>query len=327
MRSIIGRFLLLRSVKVPLRAVIHGYFSIRSSWPIWFYVLNREPRRLFGGDLPKLNEVQERIVRDLRETGITVTHIDELFPERKLLPVLQQYTNALLSAAQVHTKKTYLRNLWDQDPIIDFGNPFVKLAIDGAVINVINSYMEMYSRLFAMSLNVTVPMENGAQAFGSQRWHRDPEDPRMCKLLIYLNDVDEESGPFVYIPRSKHGLMWGSLFPQYSPLGNYPGPGEVERAIPKEAVKVCVGPAGTTICCDTSGLHKGGYSASRERIMFTASYRSKASPWATSFGYADDYEDQGEEENLGSASRYALRSNSRHKVNEFLIGLFRKSCG
>jgi len=311
-RQSITKFLRLKSMRVLLGA-FRVYFGIRSCWPIWFYVLNREPRRLFRKDSPRLNEVQQRIVKGLLETGIAITDIDELFPGRTLLPALQQYTNALLPTAQVKTKKTFLRSLWGPVSTIDFANPFLKLALDSAVINIIGSYMQMYSRFFHMTLRVTTPMEEGDEAIHSQRWHRDPEDKRMCKLFIYLNDVDKESGPFMYIPGSRHDLMWGSLFPQRSTSGRYPRPGEVEHAIPKEAVKVCTGQAGTMIFCDTSGLHKGGYSTAKERIMFTAAYRSKASPSPTRFCYADNHENQLEKESLGLASRYALKCNS-HKL-------------
>jgi hypothetical protein len=110
----------------------------------------------------------------------------------------------------------------------------------------------------------------------SQNWHRDGEDRQVLKIFIYLNDVDEETGPFMYVKESIKGLKYGKLFPQRPPEGSYPNE-SVDKAVSPEDIKLCLGKAGTVIFCDTTGLHRGGYAFSKERTMFTASYQASSS--------------------------------------------------
>ena len=76
-------------------------------------------------------------------------------------------------------------------------------------------------------------MPEGSEAVSSQRWHRDPEDRKLCKVFIYLNDVDENAGHFTYVKGSHYLGKWGKLFPQKPPKGFYPPSGAVENIVSK----------------------------------------------------------------------------------------------
>ena len=128
-------------------------------------------------------------------------------------------------------------------------------------------------------------------------------------MFIYINDVDENSGPFMYIPESKYGLKWGGVFKQKPPKGYYPPDGEVEKMVPSEFIEEMTGRAGTIIFCDTSGLHKGGFALQRERIMFTAGYRSTASAWRTDFKHPKNLEEEINKAGLGEKARFAVTPN------------------
>jgi len=229
------------------------------------------PRQLFEKNKPSLDSLQTRLVKSLEEDGIVATSLDELFPDKNLLSELQRYTQSLEGSAESKTKKLFLKHFWDVNAELDFNNPFVRIATDKRVVDIANSYMQMWTKLKYYTLLKTVPVF-GEEAKQSQRWHRDPEEKRMCKMFIYLTDVNEESGPFIYIPKSVYGKKYGHLFPQRPPEGVYPKEGAVEKAIPKEAVKVFTGKAGTVLFCDTTGIHRGGYAKSKPRIMFTSFY-------------------------------------------------------
>lgn len=199
---------------------------------------------------------------------------------KNLLSRLQEYTQALppMSENEHQSKKDgFMKRLWPTDVTLDFKNPFVSLSLDSNVLSVVNAYMQMWTTLRYYDLSKTVPVTPGDQAQYSQNWHRDPEEKRLMKMFIYLTDVDEESGPFIYIPESVHGLRLGGLFPQRSPAGSYPLDEEVDRAIPVKDRRTMIGKAGTIMFCDTSGLHKGGYARLRPRIMFTASFTAPSS--------------------------------------------------
>ncbi|MBI3627211.1 MAG: phytanoyl-CoA dioxygenase family protein [Candidatus Sungbacteria bacterium] len=259
-------------------ATLRPYYLVRTVWPIWWR-LNGKSRAMYEGDTTQhsLGAEEKRIASELKQNGIAISHLDILLgPE--WLPKLQAYANNLRMKAVPSAKKTFLLALFNRLPEIDLANPFFQLALNEKILATINGYLEMYAKFFITSLNVTLPVGNEAPPKDSQRWHRDPEDKKMTKIFLYLNDVDDLTGPFTYIKDSHYGGRWRSIFRQRPPHGYYPPDGAIEKIIPRSEVVTCTGRAGTIVFCDTSGLHRGGYAKEKERLMFTAGYFSEASP-------------------------------------------------
>lgn len=258
-----------------INGIFRPYYFIRTSRPVRLHLLNHEGRRLYTRNRPRLDLVQERIVDDLKKEGIALAYLSELFPGRDVLSELQKYTSELLPQGKVQDGKPFLKMLWNYSvghaKIYFDLNPFIRLALARRALEVVNSYMEMFSKFFYFSLAETIP-NPGQGPIRSQRWHRDPDDIKLCKMFIYVNDVDEEAGPFTYIRQSHLGGQWRSVFEQKIPQRIRPDDGAVEKLVPREYIKVCTGKAGTVIFCDTSGLHRGGLARSKHRLMFTAEY-------------------------------------------------------
>lgn len=268
------KFLIARVIRV----ILYPYQLARNSWLIWFFIINRKSRQLFAQALPQLNEVQKRLVEDLKREGIAVVHISELFGQDGTYEKLQQFTQQKLSGDLSPKGKKFLRSLIGDVPILDFENPFVLFALHKKNLDVVNSYMELWTKFVLFTLDLTMPVGADAKPERSQQWHRDPEDKKMCKVFLYLSDVNETAGPFTYIRESQYGGRWRRKFPPRFPRGYYPPVGAVEKTIPNQYFKVCTARAGTIIFCDTSGLHRGGYATKKTRTMFTAGYSSLASP-------------------------------------------------
>nr|MDQ2933242.1 hypothetical protein [bacterium] len=253
-------------IERPYKSILHFYFKIRNTKPIW-ELLNRKSRILFATNKPELTDVQKRLVTDIRRDGIAVTTLDELFPGQNMLGTLNTYAQSLNPEVAEQGKKRFLKKYWDRYPVFTLNNPFVKLVLEKNILDVVNTYMDMYTKLKYYDLALTIPVSEGTEAVQSQRWHRDPEEKKICKVFIYMNDVDSETGPFTYVQQSNHDGIFGSLFPQKTPEGVYPPVGAVEKTIPAENIKTMTGKAGTLIFCDTSGIHKGGYATKNERLM------------------------------------------------------------
>ena len=289
--------------------VVHPYCGLRQLMPVWQYVSNQESRRMFNQHPPQLDEVQKHVVRDFQRDGVAVSHLDELFPDRYLLSRLQQYTRERIALAEVKSGKQFLRYLWDAVPQFDFDNPFLKIALDSRVLDIINSYLGMWGKFYFFTLNITDPVAPGAKPVQSQRWHRDSEDKRIPKIFIYLNDVDEDAGPFICVKESHYGGKWRSLFGQRPPHGSRAPFGRVEQIVPEQDIKLCTGRAGTVVFFDTSGLHKGGYATKKERIMFTGVYASGASYKYNNhrgFRYPEHFSDKLASASLCDEARYAI---------------------
>ncbi len=254
--------------------IVRFYFSIKNYWPLWFNVLNKKGRDLFEENKPEVDEVSKKVIDELRNNGIATTSLDALFPGQNLLKKLTDYTNTLHPESAEQGSKSFLKKYWDKHPVFNLANPFLALTLNKKVLAIANSYMGMWTRLIYYDLAMTLPVGENAEARESQRWHRDPEEKRMCKMFIYLTDVDESAGPFTYVEKSVYGMKYGNLFKQKTPGGIYPDKEKVEKAIDKKDIKVMTAKAGTVIFCDTSGIHKGGYATTKPRFMSTSFFSS-----------------------------------------------------
>ncbi len=267
------------------------YYRLVQWYPVWFYAANYKNRKLYNQSNRKLDELQRKLVGELKKNGIASCTLPELFPNSNLLEELRAYTHVLAgSVARRQQGKTFLADLWPKRPVLDFKNPFLGFILNAKVLDVVNAYMGMYSKFFMSTLSVALPVGQAAPQ-GSQNWHRDPEDRKLCKVFLYLNDVDENSGPFVYVKESHHHGKFGKIFPQKPPKGYSPVKSGVrlEDFIPKENIVSFTGKAGSVIFCDTAGFHRGGYALSAERLMFTGGFYSSASFWPVNFSYPENF--------------------------------------
>ncbi len=289
----------------PLYRVLRPYYIFRHYFPFWKNILNKKAAALYRTSEPRFDEVQKRLIAELKENGIAITHLDELFPGQDLLPKLQAYSQGLMVSGQKREKgKTYIIDLMEKMTTVDLNNPFLKLALSPKVVAIANGYMDMYSKFFMQSLILVAPVGD-ATPISSQRWHRDPEDKKLCKIFVYLNDVDEETGPFTYATKTHADGKWGNLFPQRPPQGRTNINEEVlGRILPKENFKVVTGRAGAIVFADTTGIHRGGYAKTKQRLMSTAGFCSPASLWLPKFVYPAAREVEKIPE---SSVRYALQ--------------------
>lgn len=102
----------------------------------------------------------------------------------------------------------------------------------------------------------------------TQLYHSDPDDFKMLKFFIYLNDVTGMNGPFEYLMNSHQ-----------QPYIRYFSPSEgcrlsdlQPRYLGFDEVLTCVGKAGTMVVADTVGLHRGKphQAGHRLRMQFMA---------------------------------------------------------
>ena len=225
----------------------------------------------------------------MRREGFVVVPFGELFPEPARWDALADVADAFVAetedglrreAAGEETElrrsvKTFLvrRNAWGVD--LDPGDPWLQLALDPRVLDLANTYLGMWSKLEYVDLWYTPPTDEGERQ-SSQRWHRDFNDRRLLKAFLYLSDVDEQAGPFEYVPRSFPGGELGDLWPWYPGYNGYPPDEEFERRIAGERIETFTAPRGTLIFCNTSGFHRGGFAKGKPRVLATWTYSSPA---------------------------------------------------
>lgn len=99
----------------------------------------------------------------------------------------------------------------------------------------------------------------------AEMFHRDIDDYRFIKLFCYLTDVDETSGPHVFVRGShrvnKHTEAERRLSDDF-----------VAKEFGADNILRFVGPAGTTFLENTFGIHRGIPAATKPRMIFQVLY-------------------------------------------------------
>jgi hypothetical protein len=251
---------------------------------------NRASRWRYRREPAALNAVQQRVLDQLQREGYAALPFGELVPEPEVWAELEANgesfraeTEAALeeeragadSALRRRPGKEFVVRKYAYGVKLGLDDPWLRLGADTRLLDLANAYLGLWSKLEYVDLWYTPPADEDERK-SSQRWHRDFNDRHLLKAFIYLVDVDEETGPFEYVPGSAPGGELDSLWP-WRPLGdNYPPEDELAARIDGRAVTFTA-PKGTIIFCNTSGFHRGGFAKSKPRVLATFTWDSPAS--------------------------------------------------
>jgi len=275
---------------------------------------NRKSRSLFDTEPPVLDDVQQRIVSEVEAEGFSTVAFGELFPGDELWQKIEAQRDGFVRATEadlaaggdqvrVREGKEFVVRLWSYGVELGPDDPWFRAASSRRMLDVANAYLRMWSKLEYLDVWYSVPQQASAERVSSQRWHRDYNDKHLLKAFLYLVDVDQEMGPFQYIPGSQPGGRYGDAW-GWKPLGqNYPTEEELESRIPSSAAHSFTAPRATLIFCNTAGFHRGGFSTTDPRVLATVTYSSPASLASLterSFDYAGSLEE------LDAPTRFAL---------------------
>lgn len=275
-------------------------FAARQSYRVHEDLLsNPESRDRFEASRPELDVRQQEVFGGLEEKGLSIIPLNDFFPDadedrwselRSRGDEFVEWVEAererrLAKAAKKGKKKglgkgDYIMRLLGKDvPTLPADDPWLRLGISDRMLDVVNSYFGLWSKLTYVDLWYTPPAEPGVERVSSQRWHRDYNDARLVKVFVYLRDVEEDTGPLEFVMGSTPNGEYGNVWP-WRPVSNdlYPPQEEFEQRIPKAAQVALTAPEGSMIFCNTSGFHRGGYATGTSpRVMAVYNYSSPAS--------------------------------------------------
>jgi len=135
----------------------------------------------------------------------------------------------------------------------------MEIANHPAMLTLAANYLGYTPTITTMGIRWSFPTKNNDADV--QAFHRDSEMGSI-KLMVYLTDVDADSGPHVYVEGTHLDRMPVRLH-RHSDL-------EVTR---EHGGGVSItGPAGTAFAIDTKGIHKGTPPISRARLLLGIQY-------------------------------------------------------
>lgn len=157
-----------------------------------------------------------------------------------------------------------LTNIQIQDPL--FRSPtLLQIGLNQNFIDIAKVYFNT-NNVYITGANYRRSYSNQLPANDTQLYHRDRNSLKILKFFVYLNDVDEDTGPFQYILKSHKN--WPILSNRkYRWDDKY-----IEKKFGKQSVFSATSSLGDLIIADTSGFHKGKKLNNRFRTMLTINY-------------------------------------------------------
>ena len=280
--------------------------------------VNSEPTELYEKNKPTLTPVQARVIADLKNCGIAFALIDELVSaeDRALWIELDKDIKEWLQRPDVANPdrsnkgwKDYIIRYYGAGLEIKEASSLLRLGLSGSILNVANAYLGMWSKLNYIDAWNTVPEpaeKKGPAA--SQRWHRDPEDMRLCKIFLYHSNVDDGAGPLHYLPNCRPGEQYGNLWPQELPSGAVVADTEFETKAPRSVWKICRGAPGTIVFADTVGFHMGGRATLSNRVFSHWTFTTPGSHWPR----ASIFSSEVQKSFTSPAAKFAMTSGRLH---------------
>ena len=166
-------------------------------------------------------------------------------------------------------------------PNRSYTSALVKLAMSPPILKVVSDYfgyLPILYRLNALYSRNDIIYENSSQFF-----HLDPEDFRQVKIFLYLNDINEEAGPFCLLNAQASREVSQKLNYRKGRLKDE----EVFAIAGRQNFFELTGKAGTLIFVDTSQCyHFGSRPGSQPRKVIMIQY---ISPFAASFGLGEKF--------------------------------------
>lgn len=219
--------------------------------------------------MPALAGIDRDILEGLRRDGVFVTTLAALGYDGsgRLMQSASYVAEKFAAEARRRVAAGSDFNLVPAEEIVRRPEIF-RWGLQSRLMALAEAYLELPAAYDGVSLNYTVA---DGREVSTRRWHRDWEDRRMLKVAVYLNDVDEDGGPFQMVKRRSEGQDDRSGF-TYDVATD----GELEQRLGadfRDRIESCTGQAGTVVFTDTAGyFHRGKPATRRDRKALFYSY-------------------------------------------------------
>ncbi|MGJ5676505.1 MAG: 2OG-Fe(II) oxygenase [Nostochopsis sp.] len=218
--------------------------------------------------LPVLSIADLNLVESIKREGVVVTslealsipHTDKMFlAAQKLMPEIPKNVSGEDNEYVVHASS---------EQIMQYPEIFM-WGLEKRLLNIVENYISLpvayHGAYFRRDLANSVERK-------SRLWHIDVEDRKILKVIVYLHDVDENCGPFQYIPLSLTSSVAHSLGYKHG----YVQDKTLQKALSQSLWKSCTGKAGTVVFATTSQVfHRGKVPVDQDRFTIFFDYTSR----------------------------------------------------
>ncbi len=220
--------------------------------------------------LPEVSSEDSTFIESLRQEGAFITSLQELeipttsqliVGAEKLLPELLAFKSDKYSNVNDVISLPLFK-------LIKYPDIFI-WGLEERLLNIIENYIGL--PVLYHGTHFRREVANG-KLIGVRQWHTDVEDHRMVRIIVYLNNVTLNGGPFEYISKS----LTSSLRKTLRYTSGFVSDEVMKTFVPTSDWKSCPGRSGTVIFTDTRNVfHRAKPPVQADRFSITFSYTSR----------------------------------------------------
>jgi hypothetical protein len=150
--------------------------------------------------------------------------------------------------------------------------PIIEIAVNSSLIDIFNDLYGCDPIIDHIAAWWTFPSDNDHD---TQYWHRDIDTLNLLKFLVYLTDVEMDTGPHLLIPGSHNFQLKTAKYKKHNDKEK-----AFENMIYQKGTKAFVGPAGTNFLENTFAFHKGTNPTQKPRLLLEIIYSRVQTPFS-----------------------------------------------
>lgn len=217
-------------------------------------------------NLPPISTEDLKIVETLKNEGVAITSLSELATPSSLK--MSSAARKLIPLIPSATKKNQFVIHATNEQMMEYPEIFI-WGLERRILNIAENYFGLpvayHGAYFRRDIANNVQRK-------SRLWHLDGEDRQVFKVIIYLDDVNEDQGPFQYIPVS----TTQKLVQQFKYRQGYIQDTVMQQKVSSSDYKSCLGVFGTVIFAATSNIfHRGKIPVASDRFSIFFDYTSR----------------------------------------------------
>ncbi|MEA5514540.1 2OG-Fe(II) oxygenase [Nodularia sp. UHCC 0506] len=219
--------------------------------------------------LPLLSQVDLDILENINKKGVVITSLEALgIPSTPDILVAAQNLIPQIPSPNISVQKDEFVVHATSQQIMEYPEIFL-WGLEQRLLNIVENYLGLpisYNGVY-FRRDIANKIEQG-----SRLWHIDREDRKIIKIIIYLSETNEHTGPFQYIPPDlsleiAQALKYTSGYIRESKMRNFISP---------ENYKSCTGSVGTVIFAATGSIfHRGKLPINSDRFAMFFDYSSR----------------------------------------------------
>jgi hypothetical protein len=218
--------------------------------------------------LPALLEADHALLETINTEGVAITSLEALsIPSTPQLLAAAKQLMPKIPKMISGNENEYVVHATSQQ-ILEYPEIFL-WGLEQRLLNMAENYLGLavayHGVFFRRDLSNSVEKK-------SRLWHIDSDDRKFLKIIVYLNDIDEDGGPFQYLPKPLTLQVARFLGYKYGYIKDR----TMQRVISSSLYQSCTGRAGTVVFADTASIfHRGKVPVNSDRFAVFYDYTSR----------------------------------------------------